>query len=72
MKTLISRLVSRFIISQIKKGAIDNMTVQRLLIYFTALQMQKMGKSHIEITYEHEELESNFVLDAKLASKKEQ
>lgn len=52
MKALFRRLWVRFLIKQLKKGAVNSETATRILIHYTLLEMQKKQSKEIEIEYE--------------------
>jgi|GEM_PF-1676687 len=71
MKKIITKIWSRFLINQIKKGAVNNESVLRILIHFTLLRMQEMEQDSIEIEYEApEKTDVKLILLAYLTDRK--
>lgn len=55
MKKYIRRLWVKFLIGQLKKGAVKSESVMRILIHYTLLEMQKRKVDQIEIEYSEPE-----------------
>jgi len=52
MKKLFRKIWIRFLIKQLKKGAVNSETATRILIHYTLLQMQNKSKDQLYIEYE--------------------
>lgn len=67
---MFSRLWARIIISQLKRGAIKNESVLRVLIHYLLLEMDKRKASEIDVTYTiSDESEYNLLINCRLEKK---
>jgi len=66
---MFSRLWAKFIISQLKKNAIKNESVLRVLIHYLLLAMQKEGNETLKITYSSDDLPIELMINCELMRK---
>jgi len=64
---MLSRIWAKIIIRQLKRSAVNNESVLRVLVHYLLLEMQKQQSSEIEIKYSaSDKTETELLINCKL------
>lgn len=69
MKKYIRKLWVRFLIKQLKKGAINSESVARILVHYTLIEMQKRKQTDLELEYSCEGNDTKLIILGYLTNK---